>query len=102
MLIQVPIAMERLGTHGNTDEEHEKQVQERPRAADCGQCVVSHKFSDDNAVNCIIELLRNIADQHGNHEKNDIACRRSDCHINRLEQITEFQICLPPIKHDSV
>ena len=71
------------GTHRNTHEQHEHQVQDRPGAADGGQRVVTDKPADDNAVHSVIELLGDIPKQHRNRKFNDLEDRIALRHINR-------------------
>ena len=93
--IPVP-GTEVLGDHdacagGNTHEQGQQQVQNGGCAANSGQGVVTHIHTDDDGIGGVVQLLGNIADQHGQRELNDFLPRGTFGHIRGGEQTLKTQ-----------
>ena len=70
----------------DTHEQHQHQVQNRSRASDCRQRIVSDKPSDNDAVDGVIKLLGHISYQHRYGKNHNGFYRIIFCHIYRLKQ----------------
>ena len=68
-------------TGGNTDKDGQQQIQNRHGSADSSQRVVTHIFADHDGVHCVVELLCQIAQQHGDGKFGDALPGRTFRHI---------------------
>ena len=74
------------GSHTDSHKQHNNQVQNRSGTAHSRQGIVSRISADNNTVHCIVQLLRNIADQHGHGEGYNLTPWRDFRHIYRPVQ----------------
>ena len=79
------LAHQDAGSHGDAHEQHQHQIQDRPRTAHGGQGVVSDVASHDDAVHRVVQLLGDIPQEHRNRKGNDLLYGRPHAHIHRRE-----------------
>ena len=74
------------GSHGDADKQDKQKVQNRSRAAHGGQGIIAHIAAHHNAVNGVIKLLGNVADEHGDGKGDNLFPGRSHRHIRGREK----------------
>ena len=85
------LGAEILGNHdagpdGNADEQNDHQVQDRPGTADRRQRIVPDEAADNDAVHRVVQLLGDIADQHGDGKADDLGDGIPLPHIHRMKR----------------
>ena len=70
--------------HGQPRKEADQRVDDIARGTDGGQRLLAHKLADHHAVHRVVQLLENLADQHGNGEADQMAGDGALRHIDAL------------------
>ena len=73
------------GSGRDTDEQNQQHIDDGACAAYGGKCVVTYVFPNDDGIHCVVQLLGDVAEQHGEGELQDAFPGGSDGHIRRCE-----------------
>ena len=71
------------GTHGNTHNQKNKDIHDRPCRPDGSQSFLAVELSDYHGIHCVVELLEQIAEYKGNRIGQHMSGNASLGHIAR-------------------
>ena len=85
-------------TYRYSHEENQQEVDYRSRTSDSRKGIVSYVLAYNDTVDCVIQLLEHIADQHRYHKFYDLTDGVADRHIYRFKYFLPHPQSLPFLK----
>ena len=95
ILCAIALGDDDTGTGGDAHEQSQQQIQNGCGAADSCQRVIAHKLTDNNRVCRVIQLLGQIADEHGHGKFHDPLPRCTLGHIPGCKETFDAHNILP-------